>query len=74
MNHILFLIIFNSFDLYQAHLNNKNSVFASKKAQRVFNTKISWFILFGETVDGHSKNHAKPINSLCGEKLKVIDS
>jgi hypothetical protein len=50
----------------------KNSVRTAKKTQLFTITKINWLMLFKEIIAVCSKNHTKPINTLCGQDVELI--
>jgi hypothetical protein len=36
-------------------------------------TKISWLMLFSEIIVLYAENHMKPINTLCGENVELVN-
>jgi hypothetical protein len=46
----------------------------AKKTQHFTITKINWLTLFKEIIAVYSENHMKPINTVCLQNRRIIDS
>jgi hypothetical protein len=49
----------------------KDSVPIAKKTQHFTITKINWLTLFKKIIAVYSENHAKLINTLCGQNAEL---
>jgi hypothetical protein len=50
----------------------KNSVRTAKKTPHFTITKINWLTLFKKIIAVYSENHAKHINTLCGQNAELL--
>jgi hypothetical protein len=60
--------------MYYAFDVFKNLVRTSKRTKHVTITKISWIILFQETIAVYSENPTKHINTLCGQETELFNA
>jgi hypothetical protein len=52
---------------------SKNSVHTSHKMQHVSVIETILSVQFKETIAVYSENHMKPINTLCGQNVRISD-
>jgi hypothetical protein len=50
----------------------KNSVLTSKKIEAISITKLTWLMLFTETIFVYTKNHITATDAHCGQNAELL--